>query len=80
VVVSELGVLTWTFHEENEERKEKFQSDSWPLCRDLNDGPPVSEAGVPSTRQRQLLFNYTVGRKKPLQSWAHFILHFVAKQ
>ena len=67
VVVSELGVLTRTFHEETGERKEMCQSGSWLLCRDLNDGPPVYEAGVPPTRQRQPVFNNTAGRMKNLQ-------------
>jgi hypothetical protein len=64
VVVSELGVLTWTFHGETEERNENFQSGSWLLCRNLNNGPPVYEAGVLPTRPRQPLFNYFAGRMK----------------
>jgi hypothetical protein len=78
VVVSELEVLAWTFHEETEEKKEKCQSGSWLFCRDLNDGPPVYEAGVPPTRPRQIVFNCTAGQMKHLESWAHFSLQFVA--
>jgi len=57
MVVSELGVQTWTFHEDTEERNENCQSGSWLLCRDLNDGPPVYEAELLPIRPRQPVFN-----------------------